>query len=162
MSIRIYDILYKGMPNITTNKKALHNYQVLEKLEAGVVLSGPEVKATKAGQINLTGSYISIDNKSQAWLIGAHISPYKPARANQIDYKPSQNRKLLLKKPEINYLLGKGREKGLTIMPISVYTKGSLIKVEVGLVKGKKQYDKRATIKKRESDREIRRKLKKS
>lgn len=150
------------MPTLTTNKKALHSYQVLEKFEAGVVLAGPEVKATKTGQINLTGSYISIDNKSQAWLVGTHISQYKPAKAAQIDYQPNRNRRILLKKQEINYLLGKTRERGLTIMPISVYTKGSLIKLEIGLVRGKKQYDKRQTLKKREIDREISRKMKKS
>ncbi len=147
------------MPNIATNKKALHDYQVLEKLEAGLVLSGPEVKSIKTGQINLKGSYVSINGKNQVYLVGAHISAYKPAAANQINYQATRNRKLLLNKKEINYLAGKSKERGLTIMPISVYTKGSLIKVELGLVRGKKQYDKRETIKKREIDREIRRKM---
>lgn len=148
------------MPKITTNKKALHDYQVLEKLEAGIVLSGPEVKSVKAGQINLKGSYISIDNNSEVWLVNTHIPPYKPAAASQTNYQPTRRRKLLLQKKEIDYLRGKSKEKGLTILPISVYTKGSLIKLEIGLVRGKKQYDKRVTIKKREIDREIRRKLK--
>jgi SsrA-binding protein len=148
------------MPNLTTNKQALHDYQVLEKIEAGIVLSGPEVKSIKAGQINLKGSYISIDSKSQVWLIGAHIASYKPAASVQANYDPSQNRKLLLRKKEIDYLRGKSKEKGLTILPISVYTKGSLIKLEIGIAKGKKQYDKRETIKKRSIDREIRRRLK--
>lgn len=148
------------MPTITTNKKALYDYRVLEKFEAGVVLTGPEVKSVKAGQINLKGSYITIDNKSQTWLVGAHIAPYKPAASIQTNYRPTQNRKLILHTKEIDYLRGKEKEKGLTILPISVYTKGSLIKIEVALVKGKKQYDKRETIKKRELDREIRRKLK--
>ncbi len=150
------------MPTITTNKKALHDYQVLEKIEAGIILTGPEVKSVKAGQINLKGGYISIDNQSQVWLTGVHIAHYKPAASVQTSYSPSRTRKLLLNKKEINYLRGKEKERGLTILPISVYTKGNLIKLEVGLVRGKKQYDKRQTIKKREIDREIRRKLKKS
>ncbi|OGY53712.1 MAG: SsrA-binding protein [Candidatus Buchananbacteria bacterium RIFCSPLOWO2_01_FULL_46_12] len=148
------------MSTVATNKKALHDYQVLEKIEAGLVLSGPEVKSAKAGSINLTGSYVSIDGQSQAWLVGTHIAPYKPARAHQTDYQANQRRKLLLKKNEIDYLRGKEKEKGLTILPISVYTKGSLIKVEVALVRGKKQYDKRQSIKKREIDRQIRRAMK--
>jgi len=150
------------MPTLATNKKALHDYQVLEKMEAGLVLTGPEVKSAKAGSINLKGSYISIDGASQAWLVGVHIAPYKPARSSQTNYQPNQNRKLLLNKKEINYLRGREQERSLTIMPISVYTKGSLIKVELALVRGKKQYDKRETLKKREVDREIRRKLKNS
>jgi len=148
------------MSTLATNKKMLHDYAIVEKFEAGIVLSGPEVKSVKAGQINLKGSYISLDGQSQIWLIGAHIAPYKPAAARQGDYRPEQNRKLLLRKKEIDYLRGKSREKGLTIMPISVYTKGSLVKLEIGLVRGKKQFDKRETIKKREVDREISRHLK--
>jgi SsrA-binding protein len=149
------------MPNITTNKQGLHHYQILEKFEAGIVLSGPEVKSVKTGQINLKGSYISIDGQSQAWLVNAHIAPYKPASSLQSNYQPTKNRRLLLHKKDINYLLGKSRQTGLTILPISVYTKGSLIKLEVGLAKGKKKWDKREAIKKRDTDREIRRKLKK-
>lgn len=148
------------MPTLALNKKGLYDYQVLEKFEAGLVLSGPEVKSVKAGQIKLLGSYVTINHTGQAFLVGAHISPYKPAAAIQSNYEPTKSRRLLLNKKEINYLLGKGREKGLTIMPISAYTKGSLIKLEVGLVRGKKQFDKREIIKKRETDREIRRNLK--
>ncbi|MDX9893443.1 MAG: SsrA-binding protein SmpB [Patescibacteria group bacterium] len=150
------------MPQITTNKQALHDYQVLDKAEAGIVLSGPEVKAVKNGQINLKGSHISIDPKSEVWLIGTHISPYKPASANQKDYRPTRDRKLLLNHKEIDQLRGKSKEKGLTILPISVYTRGSLIKVEIAVVRGKKHYDKRETIKRREIDREIRRKVRHS
>ncbi len=149
------------MGTIATNKKALHDYLVLEKLEAGIVFSGPEVKSVKSGQINLKGSYISIDAKNQTWLIDAHISAYKPASSIQAQYRPTRQRKLILHKKEISYLAGKSREKGLTILPISVYTKGSLIKLEIAVVRGKKQYDKRQTLKKREMDREIRSKLKK-
>lgn len=146
-------------PTIATNKKGLFDHQIIEKFEAGIALTGPEVKSVKAGQTNLKGSYISIDNQSQAWLVGAHISPYKPSAAVQIKYIPTRDRKLLLNKKEIDYLRGKEKEKGLTILPISVYTKGSLIKIGIGLVKGKKQRDKREIIKKRELDREIRRKI---
>ena len=148
------------MPNLTTNKQGLYDYQVLEKIEAGIVLSGPEVKSAKAGQINLKGSYITIDAKNIVWLKSTHISKYKPAASAQINYNPDQDRKLLIKKKEIDYLRGKSKEKGLTIMPISVYTKGSLIKLEIAVAKGKKKFDKRQSIKKRDLDREIRRKLK--
>lgn len=148
------------MPTLATNKKGLFDYQVLEKFEAGIVLSGPEVKSVKSGQINLKGSYVSVNDAGQVALVNAHVSPYKPAAAVQTGYIPDHSRRLLLTKKEINYLRGKSREKGLTIMPISVYTKGGLIKIEIGLVRGKKQFDKREIIKKREVDREIRRRLK--
>ena len=148
------------MPTLATNKQGLHDYKIIKKMETGIVLSGPEVKSVKAGQINLKGSYISIDSKSQAWLVDAHVSSYKQAASSQKNYSPTQKRKLLLHKREIDYLRGKSKEKGLTILPISVYTKGSLIKLGIGIVKGKKKQDKRQIIKKREVDREIRRKLK--
>ena len=150
------------MPTLATNKKVLHDYKVIEEFEAGISLTGPEVKSIKNGQINLKGSYISPDNKNQIWLVNANIAVYKPAIATQGKYQPTMRRKLLLHQKEINYLSGKSRERGLTILPISVYTKGSLIKLKIGLAKGKKEYDKRESIKKRELDREIRRKLKKS
>jgi len=143
------------MPTLATNKKVTHDYSILEKLEAGIVLTGPEVKAVKKGQINLVGSYISIDQQSEAWLIGAHISPYRPASSVQVNYDAAQRRKLLLSKTEIDFLLGKEKERGLTILPLSVYTKGSLIKVGVGICRGKRQFDKRESIKRRDVDREI-------
>ena len=145
------------MPILATNKKIKADYQILEKYEAGVVLTGPEVKSAKTGQINLKGGYVTIDSKSQVWLIGAHIARYKPAGPSQTNYQPTRNRKLLLNKKEIKSLLGKLTQAGLTIMPISVYTKGSLIKVEIAVVRGKKQYDKRQAIKKRDVEREIKR-----
>ena len=148
------------MPTLATNKKGLYDYSIIEDFEAGIVLTGAEVKSVKAGQINLKGSYISIDGQSEAWLIGAHISAYKPAAGRQKDYQPSRQRKLILHRREVDYLRGREREKGLTIMPIYVYTKGSLIKVKLALVKGKKQKDKREIIKKRQIDREIRGRLK--
>jgi len=145
------------MPTITTNKKALFNYQILEKVEAGLVLSGQEVKSIKGGNINLKGSYITLKG-NEAWLINSHVSPYKMASTLK-DYQPTHDRKLLLKKQEIASLIGKAQTKGLTVLPISVYTKGSLIKVSVGVCRGKKQKDKRELIKKRESDRHIQRVL---
>lgn len=143
------------MPTLTTNKKALFNYQILEKFEAGIILTGAEVKSAKAGQINLKGSYITTRN-NELWLTNAHISPYKMA-STQRDYNPTQSRKLLLTRKEISALIGKLSAKGLTILPLSVYTKGSLVKVKIGVCRGKKQHDKREIIRKRESDRRLQR-----
>ncbi len=147
------------MPSIAINKIALHGHTVIEEIEAGVVLSGPEVKSVKAGRINLKGSYITIDGNSETWLMNAHISAYKPAAAIQTNYDPTRRRKLILHKKEIDYLRGKEKEKGLTMLPISVYTRGSLIKLKLGLVKGKSQKDKREVIRRRDTDRELRRRL---
>ena len=147
------------MPNLAKNKKGLFNYDILEKKEAGIVLTGAEVKSVKNGQINLKGSYITIKG-GEAFLIGAHISPYKPAAGKQKDYTPTQERRLLLHRRELERLQGKMTSEGLTIIPISVYTKSNLIKVEIGLAKGKKKYEKRETIKNRDIDRRIRDHLK--
>src|SRR3989339_1642544 len=142
------------MPTLASNKKATFDYRIIEQLEAGIVLSGPEVKSTKAGQINLKGSYISIDQSDDVWLIGAYISPYKPAKASQVGYIADRKRQILLHKKEIDFLRGKEKEKGLTILPLSVYTKGSLIKVKIAIAAGKKKFDKRESIKKRDLDRQ--------
>ena len=150
----------KGNKIITKNKNGLFNYETIEIYQAGIVLSGPEVKAVKNGQISLKGSYVTIDPKEEAWLIKAHISPYKPALNAQKTYDPDQKRKLLLKKKEISSLLGKNKQKGLTIIPINVYTKRGLIKVDIALARGKTKVDKRETIKNREAKREIQRTLK--
>ncbi len=147
------------MPTLSTNRKAFADYLVLEEIEAGLVLSGPEVKSIKASQINLKGSYISIDEQDEAWLVGAHVSKYKPASVAQQSYNPSRKRKLLLNKREIDYIRGKEKESGLTIVPLSVYTRGDLIKLKIAIVRGKKKFDKREAIKKRESDRKIARAL---
>jgi len=148
------------MPTVAHNKKALVDYRVQEELEAGIVLTGPEVKSAKAGSLNLRGSYVSIDQKPEAWLVNATISKYAPAAAVQVGYDPLRRRRLLLSKKEMVYLLGKQHERGLTIIPISVYTKGGLIKVKVAIAAGKKQFDKRQDIKKREVNRSIRHSLK--
>ncbi len=148
------------MAQIIKNKEALFNYEVLETLRAGIMLSGPEVKSVKKGQISLKGSYVTIDKNNEIWLVNAHISPYLPAKGSQTKYEPAKPRKLLLNKKEINSLMGKGRQKGLTIIPVSVYTKKRLIKVEIALAKSKSKVDKRDKIKKREIQREIQRTLK--
>ncbi len=141
------------MPKITSNKRVFHDYQVLEKFEAGVVLSGAEVKAIKSGQINLRGSYVTT-RKNELWLINTHISPYKMA-SSQRNYSPTHDRKLLLHRKEIASLIGTLSTKGLTVLPLSVYTKGSLVKLELGICRGKKLHDKRETIKKRDAKRQI-------
>ena len=142
---------------ITKNKNAIFHYNILEKYEAGIVLNGDEVKSVKLGQVNLKGSYVNID-KDKPWLINCHIAPYKKAYDIK-NYNPTRSRKLLLKKSEISSLIGKFSAKGLTLIPISVYTKGGLIKLEIGLVRGKKEIDKREKIKKRDVERRIQRRL---
>ncbi len=145
------------MPTYATNKKALFDYEVLEEFEAGIVLSGAEVKSVRSGQINLKGSFITFHQNSPI-LTNAHISPYKFARAEQ--YDPTHPRQILLKKKEISYLRGKTAEQGLTIVPLSVYTTRQRIKLKIALVRGKKSHDKRSSIKKRETEREVRRAMK--
>jgi len=146
------------MPMIVKNKKGLHNYEVIEKLETGIVLTGQEVKSVKQGHFHLDGSYVRL-KKGEVWLIGAEIPKYKLAGALP-DYNAKRDRKLLLRKKEIKYLVGKSEEKGLTLIPISVYTKRSKIKLEIGIARGKKKHDKRESIKKREDDRKIARAMK--
>ena len=146
------------MRNLANNKKAFFNYEILERFEAGLVLTGQEVKSIKLGRINLAGSYVILKNE-EAFLINANIPPYQPKNAPS-DYNPTQPRKLLLKKAELKYLLGKSQQKSLTLMPLRVYTKKGKIKLEFGIARGKKKTDKREIIKKRETAREIERKLK--
>ncbi len=147
-----------SMPVYTKHKRAYHDYTFVDTLEAGLVLSGNETKAIRAGHIQLKGAYVSVRGE-EAWLVGAHISRYKYAAMDQL-YEPTQSRKLLLKKKEIAYLKGKLQEKGLTIVPLSVYTSGPHIKLEIGIGKGKKQYDKRHSLKKKDIERDIRKDLK--
>jgi len=144
---------------LAENKKAYFNYEILEKFEAGISLIGQEVKSIKLGHINLAGSYVIIDKNSEVFWIGAKVPPYQPNNA-PADYSPERSRKLLLKKKEINYLIGKSRQRGLTLIPLKVYTKNAKIKLEFGIGKGKKEIDKREIIKKRETDKDIERELK--
>jgi len=143
---------------LAENKKAYFDYELLEKLEAGIILIGQEVKSIKLGRMNLTGSYV-VFRDQELFLIGAKIPPYQPKNAPP-DYTPERSRKLLLRKSEINHLIGKVKEKGLTLIPLKVYTRGDKIKLEFAAAKGKRKSDKREIIKKRETDREIRRVLK--
>jgi SsrA-binding protein len=140
------------------NKKAYFNYEILEKFEAGIVLIGTEVKSIKAGRINLAGSYVVLKGE-EPYLVGAKIPPYQPKNA-PADYNPERSRKLLLNKKEIKYLIGKSQERGLALIPLKIYTNNAKIKCGFGIGKGKKKYDKRETIKKRETEREIRRSFK--
>lgn len=146
------------MPTLANNKHALFNYTLLEEFEAGIILSGQEVKAAKLGQINLKGSYVSIEGE-EAWLKNCHISRYKLAGPDS-SYDPTRKRKLLLNKKEIQKLSFKVKNEGLTIVPTSIYTKGTLLKVKIALSRGKKKFDKRELIKKRETDRKISRMIK--
>ena len=139
---------------ITTNKRAYFDYNILEAYEAGIELKGFEVKSIKTGRINLAGSY-AIIRDNQAWLINADIPPYQPKNAPE-DYDSKRTRRLLLKKSEIKNLIGRVAEKGLTLMPLRVYTKSRKIKIEIGLGKSRKKKDKRELIKKRETIREMR------
>jgi len=142
---------------LANNKKAYHDYEIVDTLEAGVVLSGPEVKSVKQGRISLPGSYVTIDQQGEAWLVNAHIAPYSPAAGQQQDYHARRSRKLLLKKKEIDRWRGKLETKGLTLLPLKVYLKRGLIKIEVGLARGKKKWDKREEIKKKEWQRKKKR-----
>ena len=146
------------MASLASNKKAHFNYEILERYEAGIELLGHEVKAVKKGQVSLDGTHVTVRGQ-EAYLIGATISPYQPNNMPK-DYEPTRNRRLLLNKKELEYLGENEAKKGLTIVPLSMYNKGSKIKVEIALVRGKKEFDKRESIKKRDTKREIDRTLK--
>ena len=145
------------MKIFSENKKALFDYEVLETFEAGVVLFGQEVKSIKTGHINLSGSYVAINN-GEVYLTGVKVPPYQPNNAGA-DYNESRQRKLLLNKKEINYLLGKSAQKGFSLIPLKIYEKHGRIKLEFGLAKGKKKFDKKEKIKKRDIEREVNREL---
>ena len=146
------------MAAFAENRKAYFDYEILEKFEAGLVLSGAEVKSIRGGRMNLAGSYVNFHN-GEPYLVGASIAPYQP-KNQPPDYDPSRSRKLLLNKKEIDHLLGKTKQKGLTLVSLKVYNKGRRIKIEIGLARGKKQYDKREAISKKEAARKIERELK--
>ena len=146
------------MKILSENKKAFFNFRILDKFEAGIVLKGQEVKSIKTRGVNLAGSYVVI-KEDEAYWINAVISPYQPKNTPS-DYNPKRNRKLLLKKSEIKHLIGKSKEKGLTLIPLKVYIGKRKIKIEFGIAKAKKMINKKELIKKRETEREIQRKLK--
>ena len=147
------------MSDITINKRLWHDFQIIEKLEAGIKLSGNEVKAVKKGQVDLKGSYITVKInprtlKPEIWLINANIAKYQKSGYSQNDYNTQRDRKLLLNRREIDSMIGKTKQKGLTILPLSVYTTSHrLIKITIVLAKGKKKVDKRESIKKRDFQR---------
>jgi SsrA-binding protein len=141
-----------GLKIVATNKKAYHDYHILDTYEAGIVLTGSEIKSVRAGQVSLRDGYATIQD-DEAWLMNTHIAPYK--QANRENHEPRRTRKLLLHRREINRLTGKLQEKGLTLIPLKIYLKNSRAKVELGLGRGKKQYDKRAALKEKESRRQI-------
>ncbi len=137
---------------IATNRKAFHNFSILETYEAGLVLRGTEVKSLREAQVNFKDCYATIDD-GEAWLVGCHISPYH--HGSDANHDPDRRRKLLLHKREISRLLGKVAERGLTVVPLRLYFKGGRAKMELGLARGKKLHDKRASIRERESRREM-------
>ena len=138
---------------IAENRKASFDYHLLETFEAGIALRGSEVKAIREGRVNLRDSYCKLEG-AEAFLLGAHIDQY--SHDNQRGHDPVRPRKLLLRRSELNKLLGKTTERGLTIVPLKLYFKGQRVKLAIALAKGKKLYDKRETIKRREADRETR------
>jgi len=143
---------------VATNRKAFHDYHIEERLEAGIVLKGTEVKSLREGQVNLRDSYASVD-RGELVLHHCHISPY--SHGNIMNHDPVRPRKLLLHRKEINKLLGKSQQKGLTLVPLRIYfSPRGLAKVELALAKGKKQYDRREAIKAREVGREVERAIK--
>src|SRR6202795_2471625 len=137
---------------ISRNRKAYHDYEILETYEAGIVLRGTEVKSLRESQVNFKDCYAAIDN-GETWLIGCYISPYH--HGTDANHDPERKRKLLLHKREIARLLGKIAERGLTLIPLRLYFKAGRVKVELGLARGKKLHDKRASLRERESRREM-------
>jgi len=146
------------MAHYAENRKARFDYEILEKYEAGIELLGVEVKSVRGGRMSLEGAFVIVRG-GEVYLINSNIPPYQVKNAPK-DYAPLRNRRILLTKKEIAELSESEKNKSLTIVPISVYNKNRKIKVEIALVKGKKKFDKRETIKKRDTDREIRRKYK--
>ena len=147
----------KGTKTIAENRKARHDYFVLDTYEAGIELVGTEVKSIRQGSVNLKDSWCSID-KGELWVKGMHISSYE--KGNIFNKDPLRPRKLLMHKYEINKIAGKMAEKGYTVVPLQVYFKGSLVKVEIALARGKKLYDKRQDIAKKDMRRESEREFK--
>jgi SsrA-binding protein len=143
---------------IVTNRKARHEYEILETLEAGLVLLGSEVKSLREGRANLTDAY-AWSKQSEIWVSGMHISPYEQNTVQKLD--PLRERKLLLKRTEIRKLSRRVEEKGITLIPLRLYFKKNIVKVELGLARGKRQYDKKEAIAKRDAKRDMEREQKK-
>jgi SsrA-binding protein len=139
---------------IARNRKAKFEYFLLETFETGIELKGSEIKSIRAGQVSLTEAYIRVDGK-QAWLVNANIAPYE--QANRYNHEPKRDRRLLLHKKEIRMLWDSIRQKGVTVIPTKMYLKGGRAKLEIAIAKGKKLYDKRQEIAKRDAEREMER-----
>lgn len=139
---------------VVTNRKALHDYFILERFETGIVLKGTEVKSLRQGSANLQDGYAMVRN-GEVWLIGLHISPFEKGNINNHD--PKRERKLLMHRKEIRKLIGKTSDKGTTLVPLRVYFKNNIVKLELGLARGKQLHDKREAIAKREMERQLRR-----
>jgi SsrA-binding protein len=146
-----------NVKTVTENRKARHEYHIMETFEAGIALSGTEVKSLRAGKANLQDSFARVEN-AELMLYNMHISPYE--QGNQFNHEPKRTRRLLMHKREIMRLLGKTREKGLALIPLKVYFKNGLAKVELALAKGKKMYDRRDDIAARDAKREMERAMK--
>ena len=143
----------QAQQNIAENRKAFHDYHILETFEAGMVLVGTEVKAIREGNVNLRDSFGRVED-GEVWVYNVHISPY--SHRGYSDHEPTRRRKLLLHRQEIRKLIGKTVERGMTLVPTRMYFKEGRVKMSIGLAKGKKAHDKRETIKRREADRETR------
>lgn len=146
----------RGTKTIVEHRKAFHEYELLEHLETGLVLSGTEVKSIRQGQVNLKDSYVRI-KKGEAYVIGMHVSPYE--QGNRFNRDPLRDRKLLLHRREIDRLFGRIQQDGLTLVPVRLYWKDGRVKLDIALARGKKLHDKRQAAAKRDSEREIRRTL---
>ncbi|MEA2068041.1 MAG: SsrA-binding protein SmpB [Verrucomicrobiota bacterium] len=144
-----------GAGVLATNRKAHRDFLILEKIEAGIVLTGTEVKSVKQGHASIQEGYVHIDDRMEAWLVGCTIQPYD--HGNIFNHNQTRERKLLMHRKEIERLYGKIREKGLTIVPLKLYLVHGKVKIKIGLAKGKNVIDRRETIKKRESDRDTQR-----
>jgi SsrA-binding protein len=142
---------------ITLNRRARHEYAVEETLEAGIVLTGTEIKSIRAGRVNLAEAYARVE-RGEAWLIGAHIAPYE--QGNRYNHEPRRTRKLLLHRDQIAELVGKVNAKGLTLVPLRLYIRDGRAKLELGIARGKKSHDKRRTIAERDQRRELAREVK--
>lgn len=143
----------QAQKSIAENRKAFHDYHILETFEAGVALLGTEVKAIREGNVNLRDSYASVDG-GEVWIHNVHINPY--SHRGYADHEPTRKRKLLLHRQEIRKLIGRTVERGMTLVPTRMYFKNGHVKIAIGLAKGKQEHDKRETVKKREADRETR------
>lgn len=143
-----------GIKVVATNRKASHEYFLLENLEAGLALQGSEIKSIRAGHISLAEAYVRVDG-DEAWLVDAHIAPYE--QASHFNHEPRRPRKLLLHRSEIHNLWNQVRQKGVTVIPLRVYLKDGRAKIEIAVAKGKKLYDKREAIAKRDASREMER-----